>query len=158
MRRLLVVLLLLAGGLAAGPRTITIGGKKIRIGPAVNPMQGVIVFNLRFRKAQVIGGEKCTVVSGTMMTHLRAPLKTVTVRIRLMLEYADALYLADCGTITATVHEPKPGKAVKFYAKGPAWEVLTEGDVAEPTALYCVESITLNPRPQTYSRFTRKKR
>lgn len=122
MRRLFAILLLLAGSLAAGPKTITIGGKKIHLGPA----SGIVVAkplvefrDIKIRPGKLANGKDCTVATGVM----RVPFDTkgFVFRIRLHV-YSLAMANPVGGRITLRGIATSRGAGVpaKFYVAGPA--------------------------------------
>jgi len=113
-------LLLLCGvALAAASKAKVIDGKEVAPIGAVVSKPLFEVRDLKFYRCKVTDtGKNCTVVSGSLVSHMAHKHWLVTVTVTMLRnEWAPS----DVGRMIATVERPEPGKPAKFWAIGPPW-------------------------------------
>ena len=129
MRTLVVIVLVASVAVAAGKQKVrTVDGKRVRPEKAFAAHELIEVRNLRFWSCRLADeGDPCTVVTGTLVSHLGHQTYTVLVDIEMYEILKGASHPQARGTLRATVHRPKPNVPTPFKAVGPAW-LLYDGD------------------------------
>ena len=133
---LVAVVLLVSLAAMAGPRKRVkeIEGKQIVVAPALSGKPAVELRSLRFHACTLKKtGQPCTVVVGSLVSHLPHRNFVVTVEFELLKYKQGNNYTHSQGTLTAKVIQPAPGSPRKFVALGPSWfGVAADGSPGRP--------------------------
>ena len=122
MNRLTLLLVpLLAAVATAGakkPAVRIIDGKRVLARRQIKPTPVIEIAKLAFFDCEKMDtGTACTVVAGTLISHLPKQFFEVTVTVHLF--RISGTGVEDMGTAVATITEPGPEKPVRFVAVGP---------------------------------------